>query len=102
MKSRNGEPVPKFRVGDRVQFNLWGKTSWGTITEDRGIVGHNGPRWYTISVPMDPDDPERHVKAEEELEPDSISRVPLEKPEIIAFLKRTGLITPPTTLQNHR
>jgi hypothetical protein len=93
MKSRNGEPAPRFRIGDRVQFNLWGKKSWGTITEDRGIVGHNGPRWYTISVPMDPDDPERHVKAEEELEPDAISRVPLEKSEIIDYLKRTGLFS---------
>jgi hypothetical protein len=91
MKSRNGRPAPKFRVGDRVQFDLWGKKTWGTITEDRGIVGHNGPRWYTISVPMDPDDPEQHVKAEEELELDSISRVPLEMSEIIDFLKTSGL-----------
>jgi hypothetical protein len=91
MKSRNGRPAAKFRVGDRVQFDLWGKKSWGTITEDRGIVGHNGPRWYTISVPMDPDDPERHVMGEDELEPDSISRVPLEKSEIIDYLKKHGL-----------
>ena len=73
--------------------NLWGKKTWGTITEDRGIVGYNGPRWYTISVPMDPDDPELHVMGEEELEPDSISRVPLEKSEIIDYLKRTGLFS---------
>ena len=88
MKSRNGKPAARFRVGDRVQFELWGKKTWGTITEDRGIVGYNGPRWYTISVPMDPDDPELHVMGEDELEPDSISRVPLEKSEIIDFLKR--------------
>ena len=47
----------------------------------------------TISVPMDPYDPELHVMGEEELEPDSISRVPLEKSEIIDFLKRTGLFS---------
>src|SRR5690348_6138142 len=91
MRSRNGKSAAKFRAGDRVQFELWGKKTWGTITEDRGIVGHNGPRWYTISVPMEPYDPEPHVMDEEELEPDTISRVPLEKSEIIDYLKATGL-----------
>ena len=91
MRSRNGKLAAKFRVGDRVQFELWGKKTWGIITEDRGIVGHNGPRWYTISVPMEPYDPEPHVMDEEELEPDTISRVPLEKSEIIDYLKTTGL-----------
>src|SRR3954454_21881994 len=87
MKSKNSKPVAKFRAGDRVQFESGGKNVWGTITEDRGIVGYHGPRWYTISMPMDPYEPELRVREEEELEPDSISRVPLEKSEIIEFLK---------------
>jgi hypothetical protein len=91
MSSRNGRPAARFRVGDRVQFDLWGGKTWGIITGDRGIVGHNGTRWYTISVPMDPDDPEMQVMGEEELEPDTISRVPLEKSEILDFLKGGGL-----------
>jgi hypothetical protein len=91
MRSGNGKAAAKFRVGDRVQFQMWGKTTWGTITEDRGNLGVNGRRLYYVSVPMDPDDPELHPMDEDELEPDSISRVPLEKSEIIDFLKQSGL-----------
>jgi hypothetical protein len=91
MRSRNGKPAAKFRVGDRVQFEMWGKKSWGTVTEDRGHLGVNGCRLYYVSVPMDPDDPELHPMDEDELEPDTISRVPLEKSEIIDYLKKHGL-----------
>jgi hypothetical protein len=41
---------------------------------------------------MDPYDPEPCHREEDELEPDSISRVPLEKSEIINFLKNSGLV----------
>ena len=43
-----------------------------------------------------------HVMGEDELEPDSISRVPLEKSEIIDYLKRSGLfsILLPTTISH--
>jgi hypothetical protein len=37
---------------------------------------------------MDPYEPELHVGEEHELEPDTISRVPLKKSEIMEFLKR--------------
>jgi hypothetical protein len=41
---------------------------------------------------MDPYDPEPCTRQEDELEPDTISRVPLEKSEIIDFLKNEGLL----------
>src|SRR5579871_4111836 len=92
MKCRNSKPVAKFRVGDRVQFESggpkWRHTVWGTIVEVRGPIGINGRRLYFIDVPMDPDEPLRTVMEEDELEPDTISRVPLKKSEIIDFLKK--------------
>jgi hypothetical protein len=91
MKSRNGKPAPKYRFGDRVQFEFGGRIVWGMITEDRGIIGHDGRRVYYVSMPFDPYDSELNIKDEEELEPDTISRVPLEKAEIIGFLKNSGL-----------
>jgi hypothetical protein len=91
MKSRNGKPAPKYRFGDRVQFEFGGRIVWGMITEDRGIIGHDGRRVYYVSMPFDPYDSELNIKDEEELEPDTISRVPLEKAEVIGFLKNSGL-----------
>jgi hypothetical protein len=91
MKSRNSQPVARFRAGDRVQFEWGGHTFWGTIVEDRGLLGVNGRRLYHIDIPMDPelpDEPHRTMKAEDELEPDTISRVPLKKSEIIEYLKK--------------
>jgi hypothetical protein len=43
-------------------------------------------------MPMDPYDPDPCIKGENELEPDTISRVPLEKSEILDFLKNEGLL----------
>jgi hypothetical protein len=92
MKSKNSKPQAKFRLFDRVQFQWGGKTVWGTIREDRGSIGIDGRRLYYIDIPMDPDEPHRTVMGEDELEPDTISRVPLEKSEIIDFLKNHGLL----------
>jgi hypothetical protein len=92
MKAKNGKPTAKFRVGDRVQFQWGGNKVWGTITEDGRIIGHNGPCWYTINIPQDPYEPHPWTKEEAELEPDTISRVPFEKSEIIEFLKNSGLV----------
>jgi hypothetical protein len=95
MRTRNSKPVAKFRAGDRVQFERgWGKgrhTAWGTIVEDRGLIGINARRLYHIDIPRDPylpDEPDRTMMGEEELEPDTISRVPLKKSEIIEYLKK--------------
>jgi hypothetical protein len=95
MKSRNSKPVAKFRAGDRVLFEWGGHTVWGTIVEDRGLIGINGRRLDHIDIPEDPylpDEPHRTMKGEDELEPDTISRVPLKKSEIIDFLKSHGLL----------
>ena len=91
MRSKQTKPIAKFQVGDRVQFQFGGRKVWGTITEDNGPIGVNGRRLYRISMPMDPYDPEPQWRPEEEIEPDTISLVPLEKPEIISFLKNSGL-----------
>jgi hypothetical protein len=65
------------------------------MVEDRGLIGINGRRLYHIDIPKDPylpDEPRRTMMEEEELEPDTISRVPLKKSEIIDFLKSHGLL----------
>jgi hypothetical protein len=92
MKSDNGKSPAKFRVGERVQFGAGGRQVWGTVVEDRGPIGVNGRRLYRISVPRDPQEPEDQVKAEEELKPDSISRVAIARSEIMEFLKGGALL----------
>src|SRR5262249_42968066 len=52
-------------------------------------VGYNGPRWYTVQITMDPDEPQPWTVEEAKMEPDTISRVPLEQLEIIEFLKES-------------
>ena len=34
---------------------MGGHTVWGTIVEDRGLLGVNGRRLYHIDIPMDPE-----------------------------------------------
>ena len=92
MKFENPKAPAKFRVGERVQFGYRGRPVWGTIMEDRGPIGVNGRRLYRISMPMDPQEPEDHIRAEEELKPDSLSSGALTKSEIVDFLKGRALL----------
>jgi hypothetical protein len=92
MKFENPKAPAKYRVGERVQFGYRGRQVWGTIMEDRGPIGVNGRRLYRISMPREPQEPEDHVKAEEELRPDSLSRGALAKSEIVEFLTGGALL----------
>jgi hypothetical protein len=86
------KPKPKFKVGDRVRFDWPSYKVWGTIIEDRGPLGVNGRRLYVVSSPSDPFEPDIRTIGEDELELDVTPPAPLEKPEIIRFLKNSGLI----------
>lgn len=89
---RTSKPRAKFKVGDHVRFDLPSYKIRGTIVEDRGPLGLDGRRHYMVSSPSDPFEPEMHMLSEDELELDLTPPAPLEKPEILRFLKNGGLI----------
>ena len=92
MTSRNGRPRGKYRVGERVQFQLGRNQVWGTITRVPEISRHHDRRWYHLSLSQDPDEPYDWLMDESEIEPDSISRVPLAKSEILEYFTNWGLV----------
>jgi len=92
MPSGNGRLRPKYRLGVRVQFQLGGGPAWGTITRVPAISPHHNRRWYRLSLSQDPHEPYDWLMDESELEPDSISRVPLEKAEILEYFKNSSLV----------
>ena len=92
MKSRNGRLRAKYRVGERVQFLLGKDMVWGTITRVPEISRHHDRRWYHLSLSQDPDEPYDWLMDESEIEPDLISRVPLEKSEILEYFTNWGLV----------
>jgi hypothetical protein len=92
MTSRNGRLRAKYRVGERVQFQLGQDPVWGTITRVPWTLSHGRPRWYHLSLSQDPDEPYDWMMEEAGLEPDSISRAPLEKSEILEYFTNSGLV----------
>ncbi len=91
MTSRNGRLRAKYRVGERVQFQLGGDQVWGTITRVPAISPHHNRRWYHLSLSQDPDEPYDWMAEESEMEADSISQAPLTKSEILEYLTNSGL-----------
>jgi hypothetical protein len=91
MTSRNGRPSAKYRVGERVQFLLGKDPVWGTITRLPRTLSHDRPKWYHLSLSQDPYEPYDWMAEESEMEPDSISRAPLTKSEILEYLTNSGL-----------
>jgi hypothetical protein len=89
---RTRSPKPKFKVGDRVRFDFPSYKVRGTMIEDRGPFGVGGCRQYTVSTPSDPFEPDLYMVSEDRLELDLPPPAPLEKPEILRFLKDSGLI----------
>jgi hypothetical protein len=51
-RQKSHEP-PRFRIGDRVSLRLGAGTSFGTIVEDRGLLGA-GRRLFRVKVDFDP------------------------------------------------
>jgi hypothetical protein len=90
---RNKEPEARFKVGDRVrcQHFIYPYLR-GTIAEDRGLRGIDGRRHYVVSIDSDPFEPDPRLVTEDQLELDLTPPAPLEKPEILRFLKNSGLI----------
>ncbi len=48
MSRAQPNPGP-YRVGDRVKV-LWRRPVVGEIIEDRGLIGHRGRHYYTVSI----------------------------------------------------
>ncbi len=90
---RNKKPRARFKVGDRVrcQHFIYPYLR-GTIAEDRGLLGIDGHRQYVVSIYSDPFEPEPRMVAEDQIELEMTPPAPLEKPEILRFLKNGGLI----------
>jgi hypothetical protein len=89
---RTRKPKAKFEVGDHVRLDFLTYKVRGTIVEDRGPFGVDGCRQYTVSVPSDPFEPDLHMVSEFEIELDVAPPAPLEKAEILRYLKNCGLI----------
>lgn len=89
---RTRKPGPQFKVGDRVRLDFPRYKVRGTIVEDRGSSGDDRPRRYVVGIHSDPFEPEFRTVTEDELELDQVPPAPLDKAEIIRYLKNGGLI----------
>jgi hypothetical protein len=89
----NKKSRANFRVGDRVRCAHF-KYPYlrGTIVEVRGLPTYDGRCRYVVGIDSDPFEPDLRTVTEDELEPDVTPPAPLEKPEILRFLKNSGLI----------
>jgi hypothetical protein len=86
----------RFRVGDRVWLHFGRGKTIGVIVEDRGAVGAHGRRLFQVQVPMDPFEPWLVQLSEDEMEGVAASPtadIPLNKSEIMEYLKYGGLIS---------
>jgi hypothetical protein len=54
-KSEGKAERPRFKKGDRVQFEFTYGPVEGVIIEDRGTIGRGGRRLYGVQFPMSPD-----------------------------------------------
>src|SRR5262245_57303192 len=100
MERRHPRQQPAlFHFGDYATFLLGDLRVRGMIVESEGLIGAGGRRLYRVEVPMDPLDPYVYVVAESELEPakkpkdDPDLLNALDKPRIIDYLKRGGLLS---------
>lgn len=84
-----------FRIGDRVRIPHSGWTASGTIVEDRGAIGDGGRQFYGVLVANDPEDPESHEYAAEELQPFAGEPPfgPADAPRLVRYLKHGGLVS---------
>ena len=90
---KNKKPTARFKVGDRVRCqHVIYPYLRGTIVEVRGLPSYDGRRRYVVGIDSDPFEPDFRTVTEDELELDLTPPAPLEKPEILRFLKNGGLI----------
>jgi hypothetical protein len=82
----------KFQVGDRVRtpHSIYPFLR-GTVLEDCGLR-YDGLRHYVVGIDSDPFEPDPHTFPEDRLEPDVTPPAPLEKSEILRYLKNGGLL----------
>jgi hypothetical protein len=89
-------PPPLFRVGDRVLLERGGRKVDGVVVEDRGNLGIGGRRLYYVEIPMDPFEPVRSLRSEDELEPDTRPKPEpssIDKAKVIEYLKNGALLS---------
>jgi len=87
---QNGE----IRVGDRVRVPYVRGTISGVVIEDLGPMSKSSRRLMRVEIPQDPDDPAVWSAFDDELELEPPSEpIPLDKAEVIEFLKVGGLIS---------
>jgi hypothetical protein len=89
--SRSTSTTGIFRVGDRVLVP-WNRPTIGEIVEDRGPIGRQGRRLYSIRIAGDPEGEMTVEFPGEDLEPATDLAPALDTPKIIAYLKDGGLI----------
>jgi hypothetical protein len=53
-KATSKKERPRFKEGDRVQFEFGGPVE-GVVIEDRGTIGRGGRRLYGVQFPMSPE-----------------------------------------------
>ena len=80
-------------VGQRVRVPFGLRKISGTVVEDRGSVGADGRRLYTVALPNDPYEPDLVVRTEDEMEEDTTEVPPLSREEIRKYLESGGLIS---------
>ena len=89
--SESGSTEKTFRVGDFVTVP-WSHPIVGEIVEDRGPIGGNRRRLYTVQVQLDPGKPFFLEANADELKPAEPEDRTIDKSEILQFLKVGGLI----------
>ena len=82
----------KFRVGDRVKFDLFRRRLTGVIVED--MMGAKGRHVFQVQVEQDPDEPTFFALSEDEIEPapdPTDEDTAMEQKQILAYLVNGGL-----------
>jgi hypothetical protein len=90
--SRTTTRKPRFQVGDRVLV-AFGRPTVAKVVEDRGCLGRDGARLYSVLIEFDEDEGEDIILEvpEEELEIHTGPEPTLDAPKIIDYFKRGGL-----------
>ena len=87
---------PSFRVGDRVRVDYGLHKVFAVVVEDRGPIGIHGRQLFQVEIPIDPFEPMRVERPEDEMElipPEEDLDRPMDKQKIIDYLRYGGLVS---------
>ncbi len=79
-------------VGDYVSFVLGTAPIRGIVVDDRGPIGANKVRIFTMRVPNDPYEDDVFEMPEDELAPAKRNLEPIPRAQIIEYLENGGLV----------